>query len=119
MTVSKPGDSSKDECVRVVVRCRPLNKKEIEDGRSRIVDMDLKAGQVVVRNPKAPNEPPKNFTFDSIYDWNSIQIDIYNETARPIVESCIEGYNGTIFAYGQVRGSSPRPPFSHAYTHAH
>lgn len=22
---------------------------------------------------------------------------IYNETARPIVESCIEGYNGTIF----------------------
>lgn len=43
MTQSKAAES---ECVRVVVRCRPLNSKEIEDGRQRIVDMDLKLGQV-------------------------------------------------------------------------
>lgn len=33
----------------MVVRCRPLNSKEVEDGRARIVDMDIKAGQVTVR----------------------------------------------------------------------
>eukprot|EP00983_Pelagomonas_calceolata_P127382 1161397-Pelagomonas_calceolata.AAC.7 len=34
------------EAVRVVVRCRPLNAKEQNDGRKRIVDMDVDAGQV-------------------------------------------------------------------------
>ena len=34
--------------VQVVVRCRPLNGKEKQDGRERIVDMDVRAGQVTV-----------------------------------------------------------------------
>lgn len=29
-------------------------------------------------------------------------MDVYNETARPIVEKVLAGYNGTIFAYGQT-----------------
>ena len=58
------------ECVRVVVRCRPLSRKEIEQGRQQIVDMDLKAGQVTLRNPKLDiSEPRKSFTFDSVHDW--------------------------------------------------
>ena len=36
----------------------------------RIVDMDGKRGHVSVSNPKAPHgEAPKEFTFDSVYDW--------------------------------------------------
>ena len=27
---------------------------------------------------------------------------MYNETAKPIVDSVLEGYNGTVFAYGQT-----------------
>lgn len=34
------------ECVKVVVRCRPMSKKETEDGRKRIVEMDGKTGEV-------------------------------------------------------------------------
>lgn len=30
------------------------------------------------------------------------QVDIYEDTARHIVDSVMEGYNGTIFAYGQT-----------------
>lgn len=30
------------------------------------------------------------------------QVDVYNIAARPIVENVLEGYNGTIFAYGQT-----------------
>lgn len=37
-----------------------------------------------------------------VYDWNSKQIEIFDITARPIVDSVMEGYNGTVFAYGQV-----------------
>lgn len=51
--------------------------------------------QVTLRNPKSDaNEPPKAFTFDAVYDWNSDQVRIYEETARPIVESTMNGYNG-------------------------
>ncbi|KXZ50597.1 hypothetical protein GPECTOR_15g280 [Gonium pectorale] len=94
---------SSAESVKVVVRCRPLNSKEKQDGRERIVDMDVDAGQVKVRNPKADaSEPPKAFTFDQVYDWTCQQRDVFDITARPLIDSCIEGYNGTIFAYGQT-----------------
>ncbi len=42
------------------------------------------------------------FTFDSVYDSTSTQREIYDRTAAPIVDCVMEGYNGTIFAYGQV-----------------
>ena len=37
-----------------------------------------------------------------MYDDDSTQQNVYNESAFPIVESVLEGYNGTIFAYGQT-----------------
>eukprot|EP00191_Tetraselmis_sp_GSL018_P019273 CAMPEP_0177590532 /NCGR_PEP_ID=MMETSP0419_2-20121207/7465_1 /TAXON_ID=582737 /ORGANISM="Tetraselmis sp., Strain GSL018" /LENGTH=750 /DNA_ID=CAMNT_0019081115 /DNA_START=182 /DNA_END=2434 /DNA_ORIENTATION=- len=80
-----------------------MNEKEIQEGRQRIVDMDLELGQVSLRNPKLDTrEPPKAFTFDQVYDWDSKQIDIFNISAKPIVDSVISGYNGTMFAYGQT-----------------
>ncbi|KAH9500474.1 Kinesin-like protein kif3b [Bulinus truncatus] len=95
--------SNKSESVKVVVRCRPLNEKEIADGHVRVVDMDVKRGVIEVKNPKAGNtEPPKKFTFDSVYDWNSKQRDLYDETFYGLVDSVLQGFNGTIFAYGQT-----------------
>lgn len=47
-------------------------------------------------------EQPKTFTFDNVFDWNSSQTAVYTETAKPIVDSVLEGYNGTVFAYGQT-----------------
>ncbi|ORZ31702.1 P-loop containing nucleoside triphosphate hydrolase protein [Catenaria anguillulae PL171] len=65
--------------------------------------MDGNACSVSITDPNAPaTDPPKQFTFDSAFDWNSQQIDVYNKTALPIVESVLNGYNGTIFAYGQT-----------------
>jgi kinesin family protein 3/17 len=92
-----------DECVRVVVRCRPLNGKETADGRQRIVDMDIGTGAVTLHNPKADAaEPPKAFTFDAVFPAECTQREVYDKAARPIVASALEGYNGTIFAYGQT-----------------
>jgi len=91
------------ECVKVIVRCRPLSSKELDEGRQRIVEMDLKGGRITLKNPKAGSgEPPKVFSFDTVYDWNCKQLDVFVECAKPIVRSCLEGYNGTIFAYGQT-----------------
>lgn len=35
-------------------------------------------------------------------DENIEQGTIFNKIARPIADGCLEGYNGTIFAYGQT-----------------
>ncbi|XP_038659317.1 kinesin-like protein KIF3B isoform X1 [Scyliorhinus canicula] len=91
------------ESVKVVVRCRPINEKEIAGGYGKVVDIDAKLGQILVKNPKAgPSELPKTFTFDAVYDYNSKQVELYDETFRPLVESVLLGFNGTIFAYGQT-----------------
>ncbi|XP_034383154.1 kinesin-like protein KIF3C isoform X2 [Cyclopterus lumpus] len=92
------------ESVKVVVRCRPLNRKEESNGPAgSIVQMDLRLGQVILRNPRAPvSEPQKTFTFDAVYDANSKQGDLYDESVRPLIDSVLAGFNGTIFAYGQT-----------------
>ncbi|MBN3297625.1 KIF3B protein, partial [Amia calva] len=91
------------ETVKVVVRCRPLNRKEEATGYEGIVNMDVKLGQVTVRNPKsAPGDLMKTFTFDAVYDGSSKQSDLYDETVRPLIDSVLQGFNGTIFAYGQT-----------------
>ncbi|XP_060914362.1 kinesin-like protein KIF3B [Labrus mixtus] len=96
--------SKSSETVKVVVRCRPMNEKERAAKFERMVSVDVKLGQILVRNPReaSASELPKVFTFDSVYDWNSKQIELYDETFRPLVESVLLGFNGTIFAYGQT-----------------
>lgn len=65
--------------------------------------MNTNGGVIQINNPAADkNEPAKTFTFDDVFDWNSRQSEVYDATALPIVESCIQGYNGTVFAYGQT-----------------
>ncbi|XP_063064898.1 kinesin-like protein KIF3B [Engraulis encrasicolus] len=93
--------SKSAESVKVVVRCRPMNEKERAANYERVVSVDVKLGQVAVRNPRG-SSPHKVFTFDSVYDWNSKQVDLYDETFRPLVDSVLLGFNGTIFAYGQT-----------------
>lgn len=121
------------ESVKVVVRCRPMNQKEIAQGHQRIIEMNVKKGTIEINNPAKKEEVPRMFTYDSVYDWNSKQIDLYDETFRQLVDSVLEGYNGTIFAYGQtgtgktftmegvrsdpvLRGVIPNS-FEHIFTH--
>ncbi|XP_032666277.1 kinesin-like protein KIF3A [Odontomachus brunneus] len=91
------------ENVRVVVRVRPLSSKELDSHCKNITDVDALNSEITVENPNAAQgEPPKVFSFDAVFDTDSTQVDIYNETARPIVDKVLQGYNGTIFAYGQT-----------------
>ncbi len=96
------GDSN--ECVRVVVRARPMNSKEVSDARKSVVDVRSEDGSVTMRNPDtgAVASDAKSFTFDAAYDEFSTQRAVYDETAYPLVDSVLNGYNGTIFAYGQT-----------------
>ena len=69
---------------------------------SGIIDVDVEARQIAIKNPEAPGEAPKSFTFDGAYDEFTQQRPFYDESCFGIVESVLEGFNGTIFAYGQT-----------------
>uniref|UniRef100_A0A8C6RUF6 Kinesin-like protein n=1 Tax=Nannospalax galili TaxID=1026970 RepID=A0A8C6RUF6_NANGA len=88
--------------VKVVVRCRPLNEREKSMCYRQAVSVDEMRGAITVHKTDSSNEPPKTFTFDTVFGPESKQLDVYNLTARPIIDSVLEGYNGTIFAYGQT-----------------
>ncbi|ETI42939.1 hypothetical protein F441_11971 [Phytophthora nicotianae CJ01A1] len=95
--------SSKSESVRVCVRIRPLSTKEVQDGRTYIVHANPGQGEISLSNPEADaREPPKKFTFDAAIPPESSQQDVYAQAATDIVESVVNGFNGTIFAYGQT-----------------
>ena len=70
----------------------------MKDSREVVVKMNLGTGEVLVQRPG--EEIPKVFTFDSCYDWNSEQENIFTETAYPIINNELQGFNRTIFSYG-------------------
>lgn len=65
------------ENVRVVIRIRPLSKDEAESGFHKVTSVNPVTGTVAVTNPQAPpQEPPKSFTFDIVFDTDSKQVGI-------------------------------------------
>lgn len=56
-------EKGKDDNVKVIVRCRPLNQKEKEGGYKEAVSCDEVNGSVTVNRP---NDPPKVFTFVTV-----------------------------------------------------
>lgn len=99
------GDAKKgksDECIQVVVRCRPLSKKEKDENRAPIIDVNGEDRQIAIKNPAALNDAPKSFTFDGTFDEFTQQKFFYEEACFSLIESVLEGFNGTIFAYGQT-----------------
>ncbi|KAI8847665.1 P-loop containing nucleoside triphosphate hydrolase protein [Chytridium lagenaria] len=89
------------EAVLVCVRCRPFSEKEREKGHKKSVGIEPERGSVSLVNPKDENDV-KRFTFDAAFDESSKQIEVYNSTARIIVDAALNGFNGTVFCYGQT-----------------
>lgn len=111
-TLVMPTGKAANEKIRVCIRARPLgNKKDksvwhvSEDG----VSISLKAGAELKRRENyygtdrdAGGEGSNMFNFDKVFDEPAETCSVYSECVRPIVESAMEGINGTIFAYGQT-----------------
>ena len=88
----------KSECVKVAIRVRPMNKHEKEQNSKLCVEVDTVNNTVAVISDKNT----KTFPFDYVYPMETTQREIYDQVAFPIVDSIFQGYNGTIFAYGQT-----------------
>jgi len=91
-----------DETVKVIVRCRPMNSREKGLKCDTSVEVHNELGQIQLKKSSKDSDPPKAFTFDGSYGVDSDTVNIYEDAAYNLVEGVIEGYNGTVFAYGQT-----------------
>ena len=82
------------ENIKVIVRIRPKIEREFDQGSYIKVD-----GNSIITNVK--NET-KQYTYDYIATEDSSQSEIFEQCARNIADSTLQGYNGTIFVYGQT-----------------
>eukprot|EP00911_Craspedida_sp_UC1_P002809 UC1_evm1s2054 len=88
------------ETVRVIVRCRPMNRREKGLNCEEAVQTYSDVGQIQLR--KSEGDAPKKFTFDGVFGVDSNTKMIYEDFGFPLIESVLEGYNATVFAYGQT-----------------
>ena len=86
-----------DAGVKVFCRFRPFNKREIELGADKAVDFRFEPGCI-----KIEGERKYEFPFDYCWDGTSNQAEVHQHCAAQSVQDIFEGYNGTIFAYGQT-----------------
>ena len=77
--------SKSDECIQVVVRCRPLSKKEKDENRLPIIQISFDDRQVAINNPSAPTEQPKSFTFDGAFDETTQQKFFYENACFDLI----------------------------------
>ncbi|KAH8264959.1 hypothetical protein KR038_008856 [Drosophila bunnanda] len=97
------GSQTPNECVQVVVRCRPMSNRERSEGSPEVVNVYPNRGVVELQNVVDANkEQRKVFTYDAAYDATANQTTLYHEVVFPLVSSVLEGFNGCIFAYGQT-----------------
>ncbi|KAH6713413.1 hypothetical protein BKA61DRAFT_484323 [Leptodontidium sp. MPI-SDFR-AT-0119] len=105
--------------IKVVVRCRPFNGRELDRGAKCIVQMEG-AQTVLVPPPDAEERMrsgkggakdigQKVFAFDKSY-WSfdksdpnyAGQDDLHEDLGKPLLDNAFQGYNNCIFAYGQT-----------------
>nr|XP_033814588.1 kinesin-like protein KIF1A isoform X3 [Geotrypetes seraphini] len=94
--------------VKVAVRVRPFNSREI--GRESKCIIQMSGNTTTIINPKQPKETPKSFNFDYSY-WShttpqdinyASQKQVYQDIGEEMLQHAFEGYNVCIFAYGQT-----------------
>ncbi|GAB5567979.1 kinesin-like protein KIF15 isoform X1 [Prionailurus iriomotensis] len=110
--------SNEGDAIKVFVRIRPPTEGSgSADGEQNLCLSVLSSTTLRLHS----NPEPKTFTFDHVADMHTTQESVFSTVAKGIVESCMSGYNGTIFAYGQtgsgktftMMGPSESDHFSH------
>ncbi|XP_004684132.1 PREDICTED: kinesin-like protein KIF18B [Condylura cristata] len=105
-----------DSMVRVVVRVRPPTPRELESQRRPVVQVVDE--RVLVFDPEesdggflglkwgSTHDGPKKkgkdltFVFDRVFGETATQQDVFQHTTHSILDSFLQGYNCSVFAYG-------------------
>ncbi|PIN23782.1 Kinesin (SMY1 subfamily) [Handroanthus impetiginosus] len=87
--------------VRVAVRLRPRNAEELvaDADFADCVELQPELKRLKLRKN---NWDSDTYEFDEVLTEFASQKRVYEVVAKPVVESVLDGYNGTVMAYGQT-----------------
>jgi kinesin family member 11 len=95
--------------VQVAVRCRPLNARERSTGERAVLECLEDTREVIcvgsgagIKGTASNFVGKKTYTYDHVFGPDSSQQDLYEGVVEPIVDEVLQGYNCTVFAYGQT-----------------
>ncbi|KAJ7976146.1 Kinesin-like protein [Quillaja saponaria] len=88
--------------VQVLLRCRPFSEEELRSNAPQVVTCNDYSREVAVSQSIAGKHIDRVFTFDKVFGPLAHQKDLYEQAVIPIVNEVLEGFNCTIFAYGQT-----------------
>jgi hypothetical protein len=89
-------EEAEEEAVRVFVRIRPLNKRELAEKQTIGWDFNETSMLEDTQNGQ------RVYAFDRCYGPEENNTAVYNLVGKPVVLKALEGYNGTVFTYGQT-----------------
>ena len=103
---------SKSANVKVYCRIRPENEKEKQSGMKTCITPTSENSVKIITeavgvdtgkdSSKNKSENFQTFTYDSVFPPETEQEKIFNIVAKPLINSALEGINGTLFCYGQT-----------------
>lgn len=104
----KPQDSENN--IQVVIRSRRRSEREINDSSPIIVQMDGAKSQDISIETSVPTSslgvvtlpPTRKYPFDVVFGPEASQELVYDTVVQPMLKEVLEGYNCTLFAYGQT-----------------
>ena len=85
--------------VNVICRFRPMNEMEITNGNEQVCVFTSPTSLQFYSTRERNNY---KFNFDRIFQPSSTQEEIYSYGVKGIIDSVLNGYNGTVLAYGQT-----------------
>ncbi|CAA0836436.1 ATP binding microtubule motor family protein [Striga hermonthica] len=95
-------DREKEVNIQVLLRCRPLTDDEQRSNVPKVITCNDSRREVTVLQNVAGKQVDRVFTFDKVFGPKAQQRSIYDQAISPIVCEVLEGFNCTVFAYGQT-----------------
>ncbi|KII88479.1 hypothetical protein PLICRDRAFT_161615 [Plicaturopsis crispa FD-325 SS-3] len=96
--------------IQVVIRCRRRSEREIQESSPIIVSSSgARSGDVTIETSIPVSSlgvvslpPTRTYPFDLVFGPEADQAMIYHDVVSPMLEEVMQGYNCTLFAYGQT-----------------
>ena len=99
-TPKRPSSNSR---IRVVVRVRPPIAEDVDNCEAEqydeCVEEDPSRGTLQLKKPFFDT---REFSLDIVLSREATQAQTYEAVGRPVVDDVLEGFNGTVLAYGQT-----------------
>ncbi|ANB11921.1 Kip1p [Sugiyamaella lignohabitans] len=96
------GSTESESNIRVYVRCRGRNAREISENSGVVVKTNggMKNKDITLQTGNTYSN--KTYTFDRVFGPEADQEMVYEEVANKSLEEMLQGFNCTVFAYGQT-----------------